>query len=49
MDLFYYVRVFVNCVELGEASVEDFFSKYGNRDGHNLVGLVAEAHFVRKL
>ncbi|MBS7611838.1 hypothetical protein KEJ27_06485 [Candidatus Bathyarchaeota archaeon] len=39
----------VNGVELGEALIEDFFSKYGNRDGHNIVGLVAEAYFVREL
>lgn len=43
------VRVLVNGLELDIVSVEGFFSKYGNCDGNNLVGLVAEAHLVRQL
>ncbi|MEM3692594.1 MAG: hypothetical protein QXI39_01030 [Candidatus Bathyarchaeia archaeon] len=43
------VYVKVNGVPIGLAFVEDFFSKWGNCDGNNLVGLVAEAYLMRKL
>jgi len=43
------VEVKVNGILVGHAIVDDFFNKYGNCDGKNIVGLVAEAHFVNKL
>lgn len=39
----------MNNVALGHAVADDFFNKYGNCDGHNIVGLVAEAHLVKRL
>jgi len=47
--MFASVDVRVNRVFLGSVFVEDFFHKYGNRDGHYIPGLVAEAYFVREL
>jgi len=44
-----YITIRVNGVRIGFAYLEDFFHKYGNCDGENLVGLVAEAYFVRRL
>jgi len=43
------IRVRVNGVFIGSVDPEGFFHKYGNCDGHNIVGLVAEAYFVRRL
>jgi len=43
------VEVKVNGILVGHAIIDDFFNKYGNCDGKNIVGLVAEAHFVNKL
>jgi len=36
-------------VRIGLAIADGFFSKYGNSDGSNVIGLVAEAYLVRKL
>jgi len=47
--MFASVDVRVNGVVLVSVFVEDFFHKYGNRDGHYIPGLVAEAYFVREL
>lgn len=44
-----YVSVSANGTEIGYAIVDDFFSKYGNHDGEDYVGLVAEAHLVNLL
>jgi len=44
-----FVGVSVNGIEIGSAIVDDFFSKYGNHDGADYVGLVAEAHLVNFL
>lgn len=44
-----FIDVSVNGVRIGSASPEDFFHKYGNSDGQNIIGLVAESYFVRKL
>ncbi|MGC8962287.1 MAG: hypothetical protein ACP5K1_07620, partial [Candidatus Bathyarchaeia archaeon] len=44
-----FISVRVNGLEVGSAVVDDFFSKYGNCDGNNIVGLTAEAHLVRML
>jgi len=51
MDLFdeRHVSVSVNGTEIGYGLVDDFFSKYGNRDGLDYVGLVAEAQLVNFL
>jgi len=43
------ITVRVNGVVLGCVFPEDFFQRYGNRDGHYITGLVAEAYFVRRL
>ncbi|MEM2921433.1 MAG: hypothetical protein QW470_07705 [Candidatus Caldarchaeum sp.] len=43
------VAVRVNGINVGTANVNDFFSKYGNCDGSNYVGLVAEAYLVKLL
>lgn len=43
------IDVSVNGVHIGSAFAEDFFHKYGNSDGQNIIGLVAESYFVRKL
>lgn len=43
------MTVRVNGVVVGDAIADDFFSKYGNCGGQNMVGLVAEAHLVRRL
>ena len=34
---------------MGCVNLEDFFGKYGNCDGDNIVGLAAEVYFVRML
>jgi hypothetical protein len=44
-----FISVSVNGLDLGVAFADDFFSKFGNHDGHYIVGLVAEAHLVRRL
>ncbi len=44
-----FVDIRINGVEMEGALVDDFFWKYGNSDGNNILGLTAEAHFVRKL
>ncbi|MEM1538303.1 MAG: hypothetical protein QXQ28_05580 [Candidatus Nezhaarchaeales archaeon] len=43
------IEVRVNGVRIGLAIADGFFSKYGNSDGSNVIGLVAEAYLVRKL
>jgi len=43
------IKVMVNNVVIGNVIADDFFNKYGNCDGHNIVGLVAEAYLVKKL
>lgn len=43
------IEVSVNGVRIGSAFPEGFFHKYGNSDGQNIIGLVAESYFVRKL
>jgi hypothetical protein len=43
------IGVSVNGVHIGAAFPEGFFHKYGNGDGQNIIGLVAESYFVRKL
>jgi hypothetical protein len=45
----HFVSVSVNGTEIGHCVVDGFFSKYGNQDGVNYVGLVAEAHLVNFL
>ncbi|HDI32163.1 MAG TPA: hypothetical protein ENF80_05035 [Thermofilum sp.] len=45
----YFIRVYVNDVLLGFVDAEGFFSKYGNNDGDNVIGLVAEAHVIKRL
>ena len=43
------IGVSVNGVHIGSAFPEGFFHKYGNSDGQDIIGLVAESYFVRKL
>ncbi len=43
------ISVRVNGVYIGSRDPEDFFNKFGNCDGSNIVGLVAEAYFVKRL
>ncbi|MBO3842942.1 MAG: hypothetical protein FGF48_11110 [Candidatus Brockarchaeota archaeon] len=44
-----FVDIRINGVEMEGALVDGFFWKYGNSDGSNILGLTAEAHFVKKL